>query len=398
MASNHKGTFLFVVIVLTSLCYFATDVYMPALPSMTLDLNTTISQAQLTIAVYMFSFGIGPLFFGPLSDSYGRKPTALIGIVLAIVSTLVCIWANNIYLIIGARFFQGIGLSAVVTVARAVIPDRYHGKEMATFNSTIAIVMPVILAIAPTVGGILNDLYGWRIIFVFLVAYLLFALLLVIYTLPETLQNPSKFSLRLSKYTELLTNRRFMYWCLIPPLVSIGIGGFITAGPFLFQNVLGMTATHFGMLSLIIGVSLFIFAIVNTQLLKYVDTAKLIYFGSLLQILSGLFLITTLIFNHLSIYSLLITCLVYFSSLPFTFPNGISLAFDTLKQNYGIAGAFFSTLQVLFMFVASMVFSLLPADTAYPLAISFVFVGLLSYYCLYMQRRLGSDDALPEEI
>ncbi len=390
MKNNNSKIFLFVVLVLTSLGYFATDVYMPALPAMATDLLTTDSMAQLTIASYMLSFAIAPLIFGPLSDSYGRKPIALIGLVLAALSTLVCIWAADIYWIIGARFIQGIGLGAVITVARAVIPDCYSGTQMAKFNSIITIMMPIMLAIAPTVGGVLEDFYSWRMVFVFLGAFLSFALILTVFTLPETLENPHPFSLRIDTYKELLTDRRFMYWCLIPPILSIGIGAFITATPFLFQNVLGLSSTQFGLLSLAIGTSIFTFAIINTKLLSYVSAEKLIVVGTALQLVSGVFLIVCLSFGELSVATLLISCLIYFTSVPFSFPNGMSLAFDTLKHHYGLAGALFSTLQVFFMFLTSAIFSFLPADSAYPLAISFVVVGGLSYYCLYKQKQLGA--------
>lgn len=386
--NNRTNIFVFVVLVLTSLGYFATDVYMPALPSMADDLGSSNSLAQLTIAAYMLSFAISPLVFGPFSDAYGRKLTTYIGLALAIVSTLVCIWAQSMHTIIAARFIQGIGLGAVVTVARAVIPDCYTGRDMAKFNSIITIMMPIMLAIAPTVGGLLEDFYSWRMIFVFLTAYLLLALWLTTFNLKETLKKPDPFSLKIGTYAELLTDARFMYWCLLPPILSIGIAAFITAGPFLFQDLLGLSATQFGMLSMAIGASIFTFAIVNTKLLNYIHTEKLIAVGAALQLISGLFLVACALLGKLTVGTLLTACLIYFTSVPFSFPNGMSLAFDYLKHHFGLAGALFSTLQVFFMFLTSAVFSFLPSYSPYPLAISFVLVGALSYYCLYKQKQL----------
>ncbi len=170
----REKNILLTSLLLGSLGHLATDIYLPSMPIMTEYFGTTTSMVQLTLIVYMLSFCLTPLIFGPISDTLGRRKPILIGIYIGFAATILCTFSNSIYLLIFARFLQGIGLGTVVAVSRAILPDHFQGKQLAKYFSYLTMLMPIMLAIAPPLGGFIQEKTSWQFVFVFLLIYLVF--------------------------------------------------------------------------------------------------------------------------------------------------------------------------------------------------------------------------------
>lgn len=174
MGQFSKKYYVFLVIflgVLSAFGPFVTDMYLPTLPSMTSVFHTTASLVQLGLAASMAGLAVGQVFFGPLSDKYGRKAVLISAMALFAVSTVVSIYSPNIQFFNVCRFLQGLGGSGGIVLSRSVATDCYSGRELAKMLAIIGAVNGIAPVTAPIVGGLVAESVGWQGIF-----WILFAL------------------------------------------------------------------------------------------------------------------------------------------------------------------------------------------------------------------------------
>lgn len=164
MASANRA----IPVILTGLIAvgaFSTDLYLPALPSMTRELGGDTSDGQLTLSLFIAGMAAGQLFYGPFSDHFGRKKALYIGMAIFVVASLACAFVSTIEQLWGARLIQGLGASAGPVLGRAIVADLYTGKRAAKMLSTLASAMALLPLIAPTVGGIIVEWLPWSTLF-----------------------------------------------------------------------------------------------------------------------------------------------------------------------------------------------------------------------------------------
>ena len=147
-----------------------TDMYLPSLPDIARQLGASTAQVQLTISAYLIGFAVGQILYGPVSDRHGRKPVLLAAVALYCVASLACALSTSIEMLIVSRFVQALGGSGGIVLARAIVRDLYSGARAGRELSLISSVMALAPVLAPIVGGVLQTGFGWRSIFVTLVA------------------------------------------------------------------------------------------------------------------------------------------------------------------------------------------------------------------------------------
>ena len=140
----------------------ATDLYLPALPAIVDEFNVSEAQGQLTLSLFMLGMAVGQLFFGPLSDFYGRLPVVTVGTVFFIATSVACAAAPSMEFMWVTRFIQGLAASSGPVIARAIVSDRYHGPRAAQVMSMLGAAMAVIPLIAPTIGSWILVVFDWR--------------------------------------------------------------------------------------------------------------------------------------------------------------------------------------------------------------------------------------------
>ena len=171
MGKVNSRAFLYVFLgALTAFAPLVTDMYLPALPSMTGDFRTTMSMVQLGLTFSMIGLAAGQLLFGPLSDKYGRRPLLLLSMSLFVVATVFCIFAPDIQTFVSMRLLQGIGASGGIVISRSVAADTFSGRDLAKAMAVIGAINGIAPVASPVVGGFFVDTIGWRGIFVMLLA------------------------------------------------------------------------------------------------------------------------------------------------------------------------------------------------------------------------------------
>lgn len=379
------------ILILISLGYFATDIYLPSLPTLSAYFQTSDNEVQMTLFSYMLSFAFGPLIFGPLSDHIGRKKVILLGMFIAIAATFGCLFATGIKSLIVFRFLQGIGTGAVLISSRTIVSDMFTGKELAKQISYVTMFMPLALAVAPTIGGLLQQEFGWQSVFIFLICYMALMLIWVI-SRPETLKAPTHKKLGdvFSNYLFHLKNKAFLYQILLV-FPTIGMYAYLTTSPFLFQELIGLSPAEYGSLALFVGITIMATGFINSRLIHYFSIGTILYIGGSMMLLAG----SSLLFFHamgiVTTWSLLGPSLIYFTCMPLCIANSASKAMSTVTTHFGSATAMLTTLQFLAGAAGSFIFSMLEDTNMLPLAICFIAMGVFTLLHQVFKQSILSD-------
>src|SRR6516165_1182520 len=169
----RRGT-LVLTAALAGLSAFApltTDMYLPSLPDVERQLQSSTGQVQLTISAYLVGFAVGQVFYGPLADRHGRKPVLLGAITLYCAASLICALSTSIELLVAARALQGLGVAGGIVVARAMVGDLYSGDRAGRELSVISSVTGLVPVLAPLIGAGLQTGFGWRSVFFVLTGF-----------------------------------------------------------------------------------------------------------------------------------------------------------------------------------------------------------------------------------
>lgn len=164
--------FLIVILgLLTAFGPFSIDMYLPALPEISRDFDTTTSNTQLTLTLFMVGLAVGQVFVGPLSDFIGRKRPLMVALIVYTVASILCVFAPNIYVMMALRFVQGFTGGAGAVISRAISSDLYKGKALTKFLAILMLVNGVAPILAPVLGGIILSFSTWKVVFILLTIF-----------------------------------------------------------------------------------------------------------------------------------------------------------------------------------------------------------------------------------
>ncbi len=230
------------------------SIYTPVMPSVGADLGAGSDSVKLTLTTYMLGFAVGQLFYGPLSDRYGRRPVLLVGVSFFIATTLACSLAPSIGSLIGLRVLQGLGAASGAVLSRALTRDAYSAHEMPVVMSWISLGMNISPSIGPTLGGFLGEWLSWRATFWFVGGFGLVLLLVSALGLMETNRHRSAhvdLGSLLRGSGEMLSDRHFLGYVLTLGFAMAINFGMLAGAPFILQDRLGFSPQEFGLISLL---------------------------------------------------------------------------------------------------------------------------------------------------
>ncbi|GAA0791990.1 Bcr/CflA family multidrug efflux MFS transporter [Marinobacterium sediminicola] len=270
------------------------DMYLPSLPLIAEDLQAPESSIQLTISAFLIGLFIGMLFYGPLSDKFGRRGLLLGGIGLYLVATIGCILADSAEWLIAARFMQALGGAAASVLARAIVRDLFPLNEAARVLSLMHLVTMIATLIAPLIGGYLILISGWRSLFMVLFAFAALMLVFSAWKIPETHHGDSRNASILAvfkAYLQIGMQPVAIGYILCMGLTFAGMFSYITASPFVYIEYFGVSPQHYAwFFSLNIG-GIIVLVSLNARYVGRFGTQKLLVAGAGLAALSGLVLI-----------------------------------------------------------------------------------------------------------
>ncbi|WP_265014568.1 multidrug effflux MFS transporter [Wolbachia endosymbiont (group B) of Camptogramma bilineatum] len=278
------------------------DISVPSFPDMVRYFNVSEGTIQLTIAYNFLGFCIGGLFFGPLSECYGRRRIMIIGNTLLLIGAVGCVFAPSVFSLLISRFIQGIGASTSVVVF-AIVADSYQGDKAIKFIGIMNSVLTVVMAIAPVLGSFINEIVGWRGNYATVAILCLISWVLLLFLLPETKKDRDIFSFKkmMKDYRKLLSSPRFVTLSLVPSLFSAAYMSFITCGPFLYMKTFGLSSTIYALHQGAIVGSFSLISLFSSKILKKLGAIWCIISGTSVGAIGSLLLvILSLIMPHSS--------------------------------------------------------------------------------------------------
>jgi DHA1 family bicyclomycin/chloramphenicol resistance-like MFS transporter len=228
------------------------DMYLPALPALRSDLQTTSAVVQLTLTGTLLGLALGQLVIGPWSDALGRRRPLLAGVALHVLASLLVLVAPTVEVLAALRVLQGVGTAAAGVVALAIVRDLFDGRAAATMLSRMFLVMGVAPVLAPTIGGAVLRFTSWRGVFAVLAGYGVVLLAVGAFALRETLpperRRAGGVAATLRTYRGLATDRVFVGLVLVAGLTMAALFTYVSGSSFVYQRQFGLDAQQFGLL------------------------------------------------------------------------------------------------------------------------------------------------------
>ncbi|WP_079227419.1 Bcr/CflA family multidrug efflux MFS transporter [Pseudomonas putida] len=289
MLSNPRR----LIIVLAALVAFAPlsiDTYLPSLPSIAEDLSASAADVQMTIGVFLAGLCIGMLFYGPLSDRFGRKPLLICGMVLYLIATVGCMFASTVEQLIAWRFLQALGGAAASVLGRAIVRDLFSINDAARTLSMMHLVTMIATLVAPLAGSFLMMISGWRTIFGGLFCFAIICLVACIWRVSETHpidKRTRSIGSALAGYWHIACDPAALALILCMGLSFGGMFAFITASPYVYIELYGVSPRLYGFLfALNIG-GVIAMTMLNARMVNRVGPQAMLGIGALLSAIAA---------------------------------------------------------------------------------------------------------------
>lgn len=224
-------------------CCIEVEISVPGFPEMARYFDVSESMIQLTIAYNFLGFCLAGLFYGPLSESFGRRKIMVLGNAFLLLGALGCVCAPTIEWLLVSRFVQGVGASTSAVVTFAMIADRYQGDKAAKLIGIMNSILTTLMALAPVAGGFINEAVGWRGNYGAVAMICLISWVLMLLMLPETKKDLQAFDLKkvLRDYGKLLCSAKFIRASVVPSLMYAAYMSFVACGSFLYMETFGLS-------------------------------------------------------------------------------------------------------------------------------------------------------------
>jgi len=376
----------------------STDLYLPAIPQLIHSLEANISQGQLTLSIFLLGFALGQLFYGGISDRYGRIPVLYLGLAIYIVATLGCAVAQDIDTLIAARFIQGLGGACGPVLARAIVADSYSRIDAARVMAAIAGAMALVPAIAPIFGSWLLYVFTWRAHFI-----LLLILCIIIFIAVTRLQescktiaaSPLKLSLIFSQFSLCLSKRNFVGYTLCGGATYAAMFCYISTTSFIMIELLGVEPEYFGYTFLSVVFGYITGAVTSSRLVNRWGTIKVLTLGQSVGLSAAGLLLGLALFDVYRLTAVLFAFFLVFLSGGLFLSIGQMGAISELPKDAGKASSVFGFLQITFAALLGYLVGLFYNDTLLPTAIGVTVAVLLSATgYLIIRNSPDPDDAL----
>ncbi|MBE2240042.1 MAG: Bcr/CflA family multidrug efflux MFS transporter [Caldilineaceae bacterium] len=376
------------------------DTYLPALPTIAEEFGTTTAAVQQTLSAFFIGLSLGQLFYGPVSDRWGRRGPLLFGCAMYTVVSLGCAFAPSVAGLMGLRFLQALGSSAGVVIGRSVVRDRFDERESARMYSFLVLVMGVAPITAPLIGGQLLVAFGWRAIFFVLAAFGLLCLLMVWFgleeSLPEARRTREGLGHALRGYGALLADRRYMGFALAGGLASAAMFAYISGSAFVFIELNGVSPDRFGFFFGANAFGLIAASQLNRWLLARYTSTQLLTAALSVTATAALLLFAATWVGVGGFPLLLALLFITIASTGMVGPNATALAMAPYGRRAGSASALLGATQFMAGAVAGALVGVLANGTALPMTGVIALCGVSAFVMLrWVALRRANDSGMP---
>ncbi len=365
----------------------AMNIFVPFIPGLMREFSASSGTVQLTLTVYLAGIAVSQLFYGPLSDRFGRRPAMLAGLVLYIAASLLCAIANSIETLMAARFLQALGGASGMVLARAMVRD-LHGREAsASVLGYITMTWVLVPMFAPALGGLIDQVSTWRMAFYVLTGIGALILALAIWRLPETNPDGGGAGTRLVEgMVQLLRQPRFIGHTMTLGFCSAVFFSFIAGAPYIMIDVLERSPLDYGLWFMLVSVGYMTGNFLSGRYAQKIGIDRMISFGNRLAIAGTLLMLAAGLSGALSPLTLFAPMLIVTLGNGLTIPSGTAAAISVLPRTIGAAAGLSGFAQMAIGAAASQLTGALqgsmPLAALWTMAASAIVAGIAHHFTM----------------
>jgi len=388
---KHQGISTVLAFALLPLSGFATDIYIPSLPTMSAVMQVSEIQVQLTLTFFLISYGVSQLFVGSILDSFGRYRISLVSLLIFAAASVVIAVTHQIYLIYLMRIIHGFTVGAIVVAKRAYFVDLFTGDKLKHYLSLFSIIWSTGPIVAPFIGGYLQNAFGWESSFYFLAGLALVLALLEFIFSGETLKHATEFNLTsITKiYVAMVNTANFTLGIVMLGLAYCMVMVYNMTGPFIIEHQLHLSPVIAGYSSLVLGFAWMTGGFIGKATINR-PFFKRVAVNIGVQVLFVIAMIISSSFID-NLYTLIFFAFIIHVGAGFTFNNYFTFCLSQFPKNAGIAGGLTGGINyVIVSFLSYGIIYFVPAKDELNLSYSYsilIFLSLLVMYFIFKANR-----------
>ena len=339
---------IWLLVLITMTSTLAMHMFVPALPYAGHELTASSSLMQMTISLYIIGLAVGQLFYGPLSDAYGRRPMLMFGLALYTLAGFVAMCAGGVHQLIVARLFQALGGCAGLALGRAIVRDTAHSEQVVRQLALMNLMMMIGPGLAPLVGGAVSALFGWRAIFAVLSMLGALTLMLTWRLLPETSAPSGVMSptVLLNDYRLLIRSPIFVGFMFGGGCSTTSVYGFIAAAPFILTTQLHRSLHEVGFYLALLIVGMSLGNALTSKLVGNVRISRLLLGSNILSIVSAVLFLLSVLLGELTLVGTMVLLFLYTVGAGMSSPAALSKAVSVNPQLVGSASGLYGFTQM----------------------------------------------------
>jgi MFS transporter, DHA1 family, multidrug resistance protein len=382
--------------VVTAFDAMAIDMYLPAFRDIGNALAADPGTMQTSLAVFVGALAIGQLFYGPMADRFGRRGPLAFGILLFVLASVVAALSQNIATFMIARALQGVGAAAGLVIPRAIVADRFEGRQVAKIFSALMQVMMIAPIVAPPVGGLLLAAIGWQAIFWLLAMIGAASLVAMVRIVPETLESSRRTTAGLGaallNYAGLFRRGQLTWLTVSSSFSMAGLFVYIGSSSFVFVEHFGLSPTIYSLVYAGYAVGMVIGGQINVQLLSRWTERQILPFGLWLHAGSVAALLCATLGLGAGLYVAGALIFLAMVSLMLVVGNGIALTMQSAPAGHtGSASSLLGVLQYVFAGGAGAALGLAHDGTLAPFVVGLLLCAAGALIAFVVATRLTVD-------
>lgn len=373
---------LLLLIVLVGFPQISETVFTPSLPDIALDFKTSMATVQLTLSIYFIAFALGVFFWGWLSDFIGRRKAMLTGLFFYGIGSFLCFRSETIEFLLFARFIQAFGASTGSVVTQTILRESYSGNQHHALFAQIYVALAFTPAIGPLIGGIVDQYWGFKAVFLVLVVMSVLIFSYAYFCLPETFEVSKRMSVRLRPIIKrFVTNPRVLTYGFLIGAINGVLFSYYAEAPFIFIEHFHLLTAMYGFLGVGVAGASILDSLLSKRLLPIYQPEKIIEIGIKTILFGTMFL---LLVSGLPIFTdgtqfwlMLIGIFILLTGTGTALPNCLSLALTDFQDVIGTAGAIFSLEYYLLVSLFTFGMSKLHNGTLMVMPLYFLVIGIV---------------------
>ena len=383
---------IIVLAAITALGPMAMQIFLPALPAIQDAFTVSAGRAQLVLSASLGAIAFSTLFYGPASDSFGRRPVMVVGLVIFLVGSIICAVAPSISILILGRVVQAVGGGAGMVLSRAIIRDLYDRETAAKMLAYMVTVLVMAPMVAPLIGGVLNDWAGWRSIFVFTGIAGVAALALAYPRVPETLAQPVQDQSLVGMLRSFISLLRVPAFLGYVGQLSFGLGmfmAFIGAAPFVVVRVLERPPTELGVWLMLMSGGFMTGTFLTARIAGRIGVDRMILIGSGLAVVFGAVMVALVLAGEWMVWAIFLPGAGMAFANGLIMPNAQAAAVSINPRIAGSASGLASFVQMTTGAVFAQLAGVVQDGTPIPMVILVTTAAVLAFASIVVLPRLG---------